>query len=324
MTRPSVRWVPGARTREVASARLRCYGPCSALANAGWDSRVARRRQPIRSSVVVFQKAYDECHLALAARLRRRGTKILLDVCDNHLYNPTRNPLLAERADRLSRMVDLADGVTTSTPTLAALIQHPVIRVIDDALEVAEPALSLRGHHEPRLVWFGNAGSEDLRFGMSDLGAIVPALESLAQSKNFHLLVVSNSVDAFRRHVASSRLDARYYPWNSDSAAILASADIALLPVRPNPFTVCKTSNRVVTSLRNGLAVVAGRIPSYEEFAPFISFDEWEANVGHYLDNPEARRCQVLAGQRYIDRRFPPGLLVSQWSEAITATLANA
>ena len=36
----------------------------------------------------------------------------------------------------------------------------------------------------------------------------------------------------------------------------------------PNPFTLCKTVNRLATALLLGLPVVADMIPSYEELRP--------------------------------------------------------
>ncbi len=92
MTFPSVRWVPAAPSEAVASARLRAYRPAAALAHEGWDSAVVRGIRPVRSDVVVFQKAYSDRHLRWAARLRRRGTCVVFDLCDNHLYNPTGDP----------------------------------------------------------------------------------------------------------------------------------------------------------------------------------------------------------------------------------------
>jgi hypothetical protein len=115
MNLPAVRWVPTAPSDSVASARLRAYRPAAALAEAGWDSAVVRGRRTTRSDIVVFQKAYDERHLRLVRRLRRRGTTVVFDLCDNHFYNPNNSPVRAARADRLRRMIGLADVVTVST-----------------------------------------------------------------------------------------------------------------------------------------------------------------------------------------------------------------
>ena len=322
MTSPSVRWVPTAPTESVASARLRCYRPAAALARAGWDSVVVVGRRPVEADVVVFQKAYSSRHLALAARLRRQGTAVVLDLCDNHFYNPGGNRVLSRRADRLRHMIGLAHVVTASTPAMADLVCHPCVQVVDDSLDVERPVRSPAAGPGHRLIWFGNAGSQEMGFGMGDLGAIVGDLETLARSTVFELMVLSNSKEAFERHVRPARFTARYESWTPEGAeAVLRTADVALLPVTLNPFTLCKTSNRVTTALQQGLAVVAGQIPSYGEFAPYLRFGGWTENVGRYLADGGLRADNVTRGQAYISRRFPPERLVQQWTTALRTAL---
>ena len=317
-------WVPTVPTESVASARLRCYRPAVALANAGWHSAVLTGRQPVRADVVVFQKAYANRHIALAARLRRRGTAVVLDLCDNHFYAPKGSKELSQRAERLRRMVKLADVVTVSTPAMAELVDHSSVQVVDDALDAEQPVRSPAAGSGHRLVWFGNAGSEEEGFGMADLGTIVGDLEVLARCADFELLVLSNSQDAFERHVGRSSINARYAAWTQEGAtAALGSADVALLPVVSNPVTRCKTSNRVVTALQHGLAVVAGYIPSYDEFSPYLRFENWVQNVAGYLADGSLRADHVAAGQAYVSRRFTPEHLVRQWTTALGRALAQ-
>jgi hypothetical protein len=323
MTTLTVRWVPGAASDAVASARLRCYRPSVALAKAGWDSVVATGRRPMRADVVVFQKAYSDRHLALAARLRRRGTAIVLDLCDNHLHYSATEPVLARRADRLRRMIGLADVITASTPSMAELVDHPCVKLVDDALEMSQPIRLPTAERGRRLVWFGNAGSDEEGFGMCDLGAIMSDVEKLAAGIDCELVVLSSSRDAFERHVGPRRIAARYVNWTPAAAAeALASADVALLPITPNPFTRCKTSNRVATALQSGVAVVAGRIPSYEEFSPYVRFGDWTNNLAAYLLDGNLRLEDVTRGQEFVSRRFPPELVGEQWTTALSAALS--
>jgi hypothetical protein len=320
-----VRWVPAAATDAVASVRLRASRPSDALAGAGWDSAVVHGRWPLRADVVVFQKAYEERHLRSADRLRRRGTLVVLDLCDNHFFREsTGEPALDARGERLRKMIDVAHVVTVSTPELANLVDHPDVHVIDDALEPTQPTRLPASGTASRLVWFGNAGSEQEGYGLCDLGTIMPALESLARRIPFHLTVLSNSRESYDRYVGGAKVSASYEPWTLDGRErTLASADIALLPVTLNDFTRCKTSNRVVMALQSGLAVVAGRVPSYEEFAPCIRFDDWEQNLATYLSDGQRRTSDVRAGQQYIADRFPPDHLVRQWTDVLTSSFAQ-
>ena len=247
----------------------------------------------------------------------------MFDLCDNHFYPASGDPRSVERVERLRKMIGLADLVTASTPTLASRIDHPRVVVVDDAIDVVGPALDASPVARRRLIWFGNAGSEAEHYGMADLGAIMPDLSRLAKKVSYELVVVSNSAAAFERHVSGSGLEARYEPWTPASVErALRSADIALLPVQANEFTLCKTANRVVTALLHGLATVAGRIPSYEEFSPYIRFDSWQEHVEAYLADSALRTTDVTGGQAYIAGRFPPGHLAEQWAGALERAVA--
>jgi hypothetical protein len=325
MTGPSVRWVPATASDTVASARLRAYRPAAALGRAGWDSAVVRGRWPVRADIVVFQKAYEDHHVRSAQRLRRRGSLVVFDICDNHFFHESAgDPALLARAARLRALLAVAHIVTVSTPELATFVDHPDVRVVDDALEPTRPTRSPAPGAGSRLVWFGNAGSEREGYGLRDLGTIVPALESLARQIPFHLTVLSNSREAYERHIGGAHFSANYEQWTVDgSEEALTSADVALIPVTLNDFTRCKTGNRVVTALQSGLAVVASRVPSYEEYGTCIRFDDWEANLALYLRDGERRAADVIAGQRYIADRFPPDHLERQWTNVLTSAVAR-
>jgi len=248
----------------------------------------------------------------------------VLDLCDNHFFNPTGAPAAAGRAERLRRMIELADIVTVSTPELAALVHHPAVHVVDDALEPAQVVRRPSDDPASQLIWFGNAGSEREGYGLHDLGTIVPALESLAGETPFHLTVLSNSREAYELAVGRADFPVTYEPWTLDGRErALSAADVALIPATVNDFTRCKTSNRVVMALQSGLAVVAGRIPSYEEFAPCIRFGDWETNLALYLHDGARRAADVTAGQQYIADRFPRHHLERQWTDVLLSAMAH-
>src|SRR5256885_2059369 len=104
---------------------------------------------------------------------------------------------------------------------------------------------------------------------MINVAEIVPQLEELHQETKISLTIISNSESAFKEYFGSAKFPTRYFPWKYETFRSLFSLhDICILPIRPNPFTVCKSNNRVVLSLMLGLPVVTTAIPSYEEFAP--------------------------------------------------------
>jgi glycosyltransferase involved in cell wall biosynthesis len=323
MKLPSVGWKPFMPGADVASVRVRCLVPMQLMAERQWRTGIFDSADATAYDVVVFQKAYRAEDLELARRLSANGVKVVFDLCDNHFFNPEERPDLFDRTDRLRQMIALVDAVTVSSPLLRALVQKEQTFVVDDALDSTvreaprSPLQRLprwgRGAH---LVWFGNVGSESPRFGIVDLAHILPDLNRLHRRVPFHLTVITGSKEAFNRYLSEAQFATRYRRWTRRTfGSILSRADVSLLPITMNPFTVCKTSNRVVTSLMLGVPVVADLIPSYEEFVPYILVSGWEDHLERYASSPELRQQHVREGQEFIARRFAPEVIVGQWTK---------
>lgn len=330
MTGPSVGWKPFRREEDVASVRVRCLVPMQLMADRAWRTGLFDPTQPTAYNVVVLQKAYEATDLELVKRLSAAGVKTVFDLCDNHFYTDGR-PDLVDRSDRLNRMIDLVDAVTVSSPVLRALIQKEQTFIVDDAVDSTATASARRrpiawprSRRGLRLVWFGNVGSESPRYGIVDLAGIIPKLNRLYRRVPFHLTVITGSRTAFDRYLGDAQFPIRYRRWTRQTFhSGLASADVSLLPITVNPFTECKTSNRVVTSLMLGVAVVADLIPSYEELAPYMLVGNWEDHVELYASSPQLRQEHVRQGREFIARRFAPDVIVGQWAQVFESLVGG-
>ena len=293
MSGPVIAWKPAAPTPELASARLRCFRPLQLL-RGGWDCAIFDPTHMHRYRVVVFQKAYSDNDLAIAAHLRPHGVRTVFDLCDNHFYNPNCRPDYRERADRLCRMIESVDAVTAATPELARVIDRPST-VIDDALDIVKRDWWAelrrrwpRRRRSLRLVWFGNAGLDDPPFGLVDLQRIRPQLQALHNHRPIRLTVISNSREAFERRMAHAPFPVRYYDWDTSTyQRIVRRQDLCLIPISDNPFTRCKTVNRLALSLLLGVPAAADPIPELRELCSFALMGDWTkgllgyANTGH-------------------------------------------
>jgi hypothetical protein len=332
--RARIGWKPASYDRMVASSRLRTFLPCEHLRRAGWDTAVVPPGGEGTYDCVVFQKAYANDDLALVERLKSRGVKTVFDLCDDHFYNPRGHPKLAERAQRLERMLHAVDAVSAAPSTLADLVAGPPTFVVDDALEV--PPRGVMAHAwqsgdrvlrrvrpgRTRLVWFGNSGSLDPPFGLVHLAPLLPALERLNRGMPLELTVMSNSRPLFDRYVGGATFPTHYVRWRHSSfARRFACHDICVIPVEQNPFTVAKTSNRLVLSLMLGVPVVASPIPSYEEFSAWVLFDNWEENLLAYARYPGLGQGHVGGAQEYIARTYTPQRVVDQWGRVLSTLL---
>lgn len=334
-------WKPKFYDPTVASVRIRCLNPLSELRARGLPIELFDRTRASTYCVVVYSKLYDDATFREAMELKANGTIIIFDLCDNHFYNPhSWRPLLKAR-EQLLRMMTLADYVVTSTETLAEIVRSvkpdlQSIVVIGDAVETEIPceftpwwqrwwhARHLARLHaaikaeqaegRTSLVWFGIHGGPNAPYGMMDLLSIRLCLERLNREFPLSLTVISNSWHKYRKVIRGWEIRMRYLPWSANTfLSALHAHQIAVIPISSNPFTRCKTNNRLVTALQAGLAVVADAIPSYEEFRPVTRLDSWESGLREYISKPDLRMRDVSVAQSMINQKWTLPRIADQW-----------
>lgn len=346
-------WKPKSPDTRVASTRIRCLNPLRELERRGFPVELFRPDHGSHYSAVVYSKLYDEASYREAADLQKRGTRIIVDLCDNHFYNPAGNPELALARRRLERMLRLADQLVASTPELAAVMRTEIgmersVAVIGDAVEetiAGGPERALRrwlrrrelqrllhwleegrkAGTEAALVWFGIHGGPYHEHGMADLLRIRAFIEQLHHRHKIQLTVVSNSKQKFAGLIAPWSVPTYYLEWSPVTfLPALRAHQITVIPVTPNPFTRCKSNNRVATALAAGLGVVADSIPSYEEFAQVCRLDSWEQGLRDYVRDPALRSHDVRAGKILLARSYSPERIADAWQELFTTVTAGA
>ena len=331
-------WRPSDDVGRTASSRLRCLHLVRYLRRVGYPVEVFRQPRVKGYQLVVLGKPYDGATCRLADALKRRGVRIVIDICDNYFYNPGGIAALASAEGCLRELIRFADAVVVSTEALREVILGaipavPQLMVIGDPVETVEEltgksvsvqtsgqdaqrpphrSLALRGMTS--LVWFGISGSDRAHCGMTDLLRIRPFLEAVASTYPIALTVISNSYSKFLSTIKPFPLRTRYLPWRPKTFhRVLAEHDIAILPISPNPFTWCKSSNRLATALATGVAVVADYVPSLEPFREMCVLGRWEEGLRGYLQNPSQRYRDVARAKVLIDAEFRSVSVSRQW-----------
>jgi hypothetical protein len=322
-----VLWAPFAAQSRVASVRLRCLYPAAWLRARGHDVSVVSSVADVAGAdIVIFSKRYDAAAIEAARRLRSRGAPVLLDICDNHFYAAQDRAEFRERRDNLLRMIECASGIVAASEELARVIGNhspgaQVAAVIGDPIEdlrelrrsaplrdrlawlqwsrYRSRAMQLRQAGAVGLVWFGNHGvAYSEQGGMGDLVRLRALLERHAQQQPIYLSVISNSAARFAQLVDGWGVETLYVDWRARYfGAALALNDVALIPVEKNPFTLCKTANRLALALSQGLAVIADSIPAYEPYRDVSVLDDWEEGLQRYLADPARRREDARRGR---------------------------
>jgi hypothetical protein len=306
--------------KNTAGSRLRAFIPIRVLSSRGLNC--ALYNSPGDADIVIFQKTYTEQDISLAKDLRSSGKKVVLDLCDNHFYNPDDIPWMTERAQRLSRMIDVCHAVIVSSTELRRYVEHPAVFFVNDAVEdVKQNPLrrwlsrlnsSQRSPGKFSLVWFGNSGSEMPRFGMADIQKVIDPLNNIDSDTPLILNVISDSQALFEKYTASAKFETRFHTWRRENfSSLLSQNDVCIIPISLNPFTACKTANRVIVSLLCGVPVVADVIPSYNEFLPFIASGDWKFNIASTL---KGSKDKVSKGIEYIHQHYNDERVVNEWN----------
>jgi glycosyltransferase involved in cell wall biosynthesis len=290
-------------------------------------------------SAVIFSKSYDEKSYDIAAELKSRGIKVIFDLCDNHFYNPYKLEKFNFVRRRLLKMLELADLVVTSTETLARTVfeearlsSSPV--VIGDAIEKEDfllPRSRLRSFlanftlkaqsrsEKATILWYGIHGGENAPYGMLDLLNVQECLSSLNRDYPLRLVIVSNSRAKYKKYIQPFPFETRYYEWGyTPFRNILRKVDVNILPITKNPFTLCKSNNRLALALYEGVPSVADEIPSYRELAAFCVLNDWESGLRLYLSNNHLAREHVEGARAYIEEHFTISQIGDEWQAQLS------
>lgn len=316
---------------ETASSRLRAFKPCELLKNL-INIEIYNEENKDNYKAVIFQKSYTKGDLALAKEMKKRGTTIILDQCDNHNIFCPKNQVEKARAERMQEMSTIADKIFSSTREIANLYPNKPTFVLPDFIDFHDPNLrdflyyNLKFiHHRlnrrTKIVWFGNAGSQDQGFGLCDLHNRLPWLRNLARKKPIELTIISNSKALYKTYFGQEMVfPINYIAWNNRSYKyFLKMHDVCIIPITKNPFTVCKTNNRIALALSMGLPVVGDAIPSYHEFSEYCILDDWEAaSKAITFDMPSLKK-QAKKGKEYTSQHYSNENLKKIWLETLSS-----
>ncbi len=339
-------WKPRHNDVKAAGTRIRCLAPMAELRRRGYDAEVFDSRNIDRYSVVVFSKVYDERTYQEVVSLKARGAKVVFDLYDNHFYNPNSLPALARAKDDILRMMAAADAVVASTEAMAEVMREeqqtatsPFV-VIGDSVEDISVDMADRGLYRwfsglrlsPTLrdiradkasgitpiIWFGIHGGPNADYGMKDLANLRNLMEDINRDHPLSLTVVSNSKSKYRQVIAPWGIKTRYVEWNAMTFnRVLRAHEIAVIPVTLNPFTTCKSPNRLMQALYSGLAVVADPVPSYKEFRRVAAIGDWERGLRSYVADPNKRKGDVERGRKLIADRWTVERVTDHWERLI-------
>ncbi|MDI1307814.1 MAG: hypothetical protein PSV17_00090 [Methylotenera sp.] len=342
---------PHIRNKKVASYRLRCLQIVETLQKRGLSAGFYHTR--VQPKVLVLSKRYDARTLKTAISLRSKyGAKLVLDICDNHFYYDNNSNIWSDRAGLLRDAILAVDVVICSSEALANIVLQEIsikaieVKVIGDSTELPfEPDFftkishpycelelyfykkKLRSLHIQKgrkLIWFGNHGGNNAAGGMEDILLIKDQLLAHHNFSPISLTIVSNSKSKYKDIAKQLSVPSIYVDWNYYTfSRVMFNNDIAIIPISVNPFTICKTNNRLATAIVHNLQVVATSIPSYEAFRDDVVLDDWLDGMESFMLNQENRDQGIKECKLILEQNFSLSKVVDSWQECLLAISKN-
>jgi len=314
---------PTGPTSDLASARYRAIIPAAELVSLGHKVHLHSAREWTKEildfdcDVMVVSKSLDRANEALAAEVKARGVKLVVDMCDN-IFDDWKY------GEHFRAMVELADVVTCSTEAMAEAIK---VRMGRESFVINEPVEGPRGapRFAPRLpgikmLWFGNLRSLD---------CVRERIDQLAEACEVHpleLVLCTLSVPEVKQLVAElaslnpSRLTTRLVRWSPEATwSALDECDLVWIPSAAGDFHRTKSPNRLVETLWAGRVALVDPIPSHAPFEAFVPMGKrlLEA-IAESLEAGPAVEGRIAEAQRLIATLHSPRACALQWVNALS------
>jgi hypothetical protein len=227
-------------TPNIASYRYRVLSPTKYLEKKGFIVQVDRVADP-RADIVVFGKHWNSNDWSYAQFCRKRGQRVIFDVCDDHFGHQ-------KYSAHYYRMASVAHLISVNSEAMVRVVEENTSR---QAVYIPDPVLTKQVPYDPEklvsLLWYGQ------RMNLQGLLDVYPkGCKTPLEIVTLHPFELPEKM----RHGGVT-----LSPWHEDciqEAAIRNSA--ALLPYRQE--RPAKSANRVLEALNCGLPVITDRIPA--------------------------------------------------------------
>jgi cephalosporin hydroxylase/glycosyltransferase involved in cell wall biosynthesis len=301
----------------LASARYRIIAPALALEPFGFDSGVLNENSVSNNhdilnqlkpgTIVVLSKIFRRETVLWARAAKQKGCLIVADFCDN-LFSIKDRFMLAHE------MVSCADLIIVSSEELRKVfLGHGVVvdAVIPDAVEFEKGLPRFDPKKELQVLWFGHSVNH------LSVAKSIQGLKRISDNFPLSLKIVSNNVACWASIVSQQKpsFSVRFFEWQLNTIQDhMRQCDLVWLPTEMDDFSRVKSANRLIESLWAGRFVVAGPLPSYQEFSDVAWIgDDYESGIIWAIENPDLVISRIKAAQSLIGGRYTIGVLAHEW-----------
>jgi hypothetical protein len=91
------------------------------------------------------------------------------------------------------------------------------------------------------------------------------------------------------------------------------------MPSGLDPFSLCKSANRAVLALANGVPVVASYLEALAPLRDALIIDDWRAGIDAYLFEPSLAPAHLALARPLLAAEYSIEAIGRKWSDALRA-----
>jgi len=292
-----------------ASSRLRCYMIAERLRKKGYKTAFEKLKP---TDVAIFQKRTNPEDLKSAQALKKKGAKIVLDMCDAMWT--------AGQEKALLDFIPVTDCVTTSSKKIADYFKDKAKRVetIYEGIDW-ESIPHVTKEKKSTICWCGSIYSAETEHC---LDILTEPLNKLYQEIDFDFRIITDG------EVKLEKLDFKSQVIEFSLENYLTEVAKSHIAVIPYPFTewcMSKSNNKVILFMALGVPVVCSAIPSYEEIITdgkngYLIKDndseKWYQALKILLTDEKKRDSIIKEGKKKA-REFSINKIINKWEELL-------
>jgi len=256
---------------------------------------------PVEADIHFFCKPYhQDPYLLNAYRDMSSRLTYVFDICDDIFNRDGPVP---------QYMRDMAKGATAVTVPTEVMQKRVKEETGIDAVIISDPfefeELECKSIENPKLMWFGSdTNFSTLKFIETDY-----PIELI--TKNTKDVKKMRNLCKFPHTFTEWSMENMRKAFNRNNVVIIPTYSSS---TKAHNY-IAKSPNRVVESIRSGMAVVCSPIPSYLQFGEWVTLD-WDVNNG--IKNLK-KMCPD--GQKYVRDNFNISIIGEQWKTLFDSIL---
>lgn len=304
--------------RALASTRLRCYDIINSL--KGHDKYILEFFNPDSNyDTVIFQKCFSADYIALADKLQKVGTKIILDININvvdlqgeiSIFNEEEKESLKQQSVNIKQMIQKSDHVLVSSPILKEIYSkyHSSVFCIEE--NITDNFFKAQKAHlndGPVNILYCGYSSKAI-----EILTIKDVLLDLNKTYDINLLFISD------KNPDIQLLPNKFIKYNQGTLyKDLLKADIKIAPRDlNNSYNIGHSFTKVGYPMAVGIPAVASPVPSYinREVLVCDSLEKWHYNLKKLITDAKYRNYIGNRSREFVKANFNTSKITNEYLE---------